>query len=92
MALLGEILKGRCNLKVTIAQIGENRLKRVLVDDKENSPEKLCEVLSSDFKNVCECYMDEPNVVITADITDDGIEFYAHITAKRVKSIGVLTV
>ena len=36
-------------MKVTIAQIGENRLKRVLVDDKENSPEKLCEVLSSDL-------------------------------------------
>ena len=47
-------------------------------------------------KNFAKCYqaiyMDEPNVVITADITDDGIEFNAHITAKRVKSIGVLTV
>ena len=79
-------------MKVTIAQIGENRLKRVLVVDKENSPEKLCEVLSSDIKNVCDCYMDEPRVEITADITDDGIEFNAHILAKRVKSIGVLSV
>ena len=36
--------------------------------------------------------MDEPRVEITADITDDGIEFNAHILAKRVKSIGVLSV
>ncbi len=79
-------------MKVTIAQIGENRLKRVLVDDKENSPEKLCEVLSSDFKNVCNCYMDEPSVDVSADITDDGIEFNVHINAKRIKSIGVLTI
>ncbi len=79
-------------MKVTIAQIGENRLKRVLVDDKENSPEKLCEVLSSDIKNVCDCYMDEPKVNVVADITDDGVEFAVMIKAKRVKSIGVLTV
>lgn len=79
-------------MKFTIAQIGENRLKRVLVDDRENNPQRLCEVLRSDFLGVSKCYMDEPEIEIEALQSDDGVVFNVKISAKRIKSIGVLNV
>ena len=44
-------------MKFNIAQIGKNRLKKVLIEDREQSPQKLCEVLKSDFFNVAKCYI-----------------------------------
>ncbi len=78
-------------MKFTIAQIGENRLKRVLIEDKHNSPEKLCDVLKSDITNVAKCYMDEPIVIIDASQDEnDEINFNIVIKSNRIKSIGVL--
>ena len=77
-------------MKFSIAQIGENRLKRVLVEDKQNSPQRLCEVLKSDIMNVANCYLDESNVEIQTQQTENDIEFVVVIKCKRVKSFGVL--
>lgn len=77
-------------MKFSIAQIGENRLKKVLIGDKENSPEKLKEVLLSDIQNVANCYLDDISTKIEAIQTDDGVIFNVVIKCKRVKSIGVL--
>ena len=77
-------------MKFSIAQIGGNRLKKVLIGDKENSPEKLKEVLLSDIQNVANCYLDDISTKIEAIQTDDGVIFNVVIKCKRVKSIGVL--
>lgn len=79
-------------MKFSIAQIGENRLKKVLVGNKENSPEKLTNVLKSDFTNVAICYMEDPSVQVEALQCDEGVVFNVKIIAKRVKSVGVLSV
>ena len=77
-------------MKFNIAQIGENRLKKVLIDDREQSPEKLCEVLKSDIKNVAICYMENPSVSIETFDENDDIIFLVKVSTKRIKSIGVL--
>lgn len=77
-------------MKFTIAQIGENRLKKVLVGDKENNPEKLKDVLLSDIQNIANCYLDDVSTKVEAIQTDDGVIFNVVIKCKRVKSIGVL--
>ncbi len=77
-------------MKFSIAQIGENRLKKVLVADKENNPEKLCDVLSSDILNVAKCYLCDAQTKVTAIQSDDGVIFNVVIKCKRVKSVGVL--
>lgn len=77
-------------MKFTIAQIGKNRLKKVLVGDKENNPEKLKDVLLSDIQNIANCYLDDVSTKVEAIQTDDGVIFNVVIKCKRVKSIGVL--
>mgnify|MGYP002523013513 CR=1 FL=1 len=77
-------------MKFSIAQIGENRLKKVLVQDKEQNPEKLKDVLKSDIQNVAVCYMDDVSTSVDVLPTDDGVTFNVTIKCKRVKSIGVL--
>ena len=77
-------------MKFSIAQIGENRLKKVLVQDKEQNPEKLKDVLKADIQNVAVCYMDDVSTNVDVLPSDDGIIFNVVIKCKRVKSIGVL--
>ena len=77
-------------MKFNIAQIGENRLKKVLIDDREQSPEKLCEVLKSDIKNVAKSYMENPSINIETFDENDDIVFLIKVSTKRIKSIGVL--
>ena len=77
-------------MKFSIAQIGENRLKKVLVQDKEQNPERLKDVLRSDIQNVAVCYMDDVSTNVDVLPSDDGVIFNVVIKCKRVKSIGVL--
>ena len=77
-------------MKFNIAQIGKNRLKRVLVNDREQNPQKLCEILESDFSNVSKCYMEEPMVKVDVVDNEDEISFFVKITTHRIKTIGVL--
>ena len=76
-------------MKFSIAQIGENRLKKVLVQDKEQNPEKLKDVLKADIQNVAVCYMDDVSTNVDVLPSDDGVIFNVVIKCKRVKSIGV---
>ena len=78
-------------MKFTIAQIGENRLKKVLIEDKQNNPEKMCEVLKSDIYNVAKCYIEQPVVTVEAKQGEnDEINFDIVIKSNRIKAIGVL--
>lgn len=77
-------------MKFSIAQIGENRLKKVLIADKTQNPEKLKDILATDIQNVAICYMDDVSTNVEAMQTDDGVIFNVLIKCKRVKSIGVL--
>ena len=77
-------------MKFSIAQIGENRLKKVLIQDKEQNPEKLKDVLKADIQNVAVCYMDDVSTNVDVLPSDDGVIFNVVIKCKRVKSIGVL--
>ena len=77
-------------MKFSIAQIGENRLKRVLVDDKQNNPKKLCEVLKSDMLNVLNCYVEDAKIEIEPTQSEEGIIFNIIVVCSRVKSFGVL--
>ena len=77
-------------MKFNIAQIGQNRLKKVLIEDREQSPEKLCEVLKSDITNVVKCYMENPSCDIQTLEDEEDIVFLVKISTKRIKSIGVL--
>ncbi len=77
-------------MKFSIAQIGENRLKKVLVQDKEQNPERLKDVLKSDIQNVAVCYMDDVSTSVDVLPSDDGVIFNVVIKCKRVKSFGVL--
>ena len=77
-------------MKFSIAQIGENRLKKVLVQDKEQNPEKLKDVLKADIQNIAVCYMDDVSTNVDVLPSDDGVIFNVVIKCKRVKSIGVL--
>ncbi len=78
-------------MKFTIAQIGKNRLKKVLVDDREQDPEKLCDVLKSDFLRISKCYMEQPEIFVEVKESDDEILFNITLKTRRVKSIGVLS-
>lgn len=78
-------------MKFSIAQIGQNRLKRVLIEDKQNNPQKLCEVLKSDIKNVADCYVEDANIEIQANQSEEGVVFNIKIKCARVKSFGVLS-
>lgn len=42
----------------TIADIGANRLKRVLYEDKKKSPEKICMLIKSDIYPFLENFME----------------------------------
>lgn len=77
-------------MKFSIAQIGENRLKRVLVEGKQNNPQRLCEVLKSDILDVAKCYLDEAKIEIEPTQSEDGVIFNVVIKCSRVKSFGVL--
>lgn len=78
-------------MKFSIAQIGENRLKRVLIEDRNNGPEKLCEVLKSDFMKVLSCYVEKPQVDIELLDSEEGVVFDVSVRCERVKSFGVLS-
>ena len=77
-------------MRFSIAQIGQNRLKRVLINDKQNNPQKVCEVLKSDINAVADSYLENPYIEIESHQTDDGVVFEVIIKCTRVKSLGVL--
>ena len=77
-------------MKFSIAQIGQNRLKKVLINDKQNNPQKLCQVLKSDFKSILDCYLEDSQIEIQAIQCENSVMFEVIIKCSRVKSFGVL--
>lgn len=77
-------------MKFTLAQIGENRLKKVLVEDKGISPERVCEILKNEFLKITKDYLENPQIEIYAEGIDENIVFDVQIKCSRVKVFGVL--
>ena len=77
-------------MKFTIAQIGANRLQKVLMSEKKQEPKQVVGVIKSDIENVLSSYLDDFEVKISAGQTENEICFDISVIAKRMKSFGTL--
>ena len=77
-------------MKFTIAQIGANRLQKVLLTNKGQSPEQIVNALKSDIEGVLDSYLDDFVVFIDAKQVEEEIVFDINVKAKRIKSFGTL--
>ena len=77
-------------MKFTIAQIGANRLAKVLVGEKNQDPKLICNAIKSDISNILESYLDDFEISIDAYNKDKDIIFEIIVNAKRVKNFGTL--
>ncbi|MBQ3494596.1 MAG: hypothetical protein IJA69_04190 [Clostridia bacterium] len=77
-------------MKFTIAQIGANRLEKVLLYEKGQDPKQIINALKSDITGLLSSYLDDFEVEITAGQTEDSVCFNINVIAKRVKSFGTL--
>lgn len=77
-------------MKFTIAQIGTNRLQKVLLTNKGQDPKQIIEALKSDIKKVLESYLDDFSIDISVSQIDEVTKFDVAIQAKRIKTFGTL--
>ena len=77
-------------MKFTIAQIGTNRLQKVLLTNKGQDPNVIVEALKCDIKKVLESYMDDFCVDIQANQIQESVVFDIKVKANRIKSFGTL--
>lgn len=77
-------------MKFTIAQIGKNRLERVLVSNKESDPNKILSALEYDVRKLLENYMEAFDIKIEASQEDNIFNFDISVKAERIKSFGTL--
>ena len=77
-------------MKFTIAQIGANRLEKVLLTNKGQDPKQILLALKSDIENVLESYLDDFVVTIDSNQEHEIVNFEINVQAKRVKSFGTL--
>ena len=71
----------------------ENRLKNVLVIDKQDNPLKIVKVLKSDILNVLSNYMDITNDDLDLTITVDeygNFIFNAYSKVRRLKNLSAI--
>ena len=77
-------------MKFTIAQIGTNRLQKVLVGNKESDPNKILSALEYDIKKLLENYMEVFDIKIQASQQDNLFNFDIFVRAERIKTFGTL--
>lgn len=77
-------------MKFTIAQIGTNRLQKVLLTNKGQDPNVIIEALKHDIKKVLDSYMDDFCVDIKANQIEESMLFDIKVRANRIKSFGTL--
>ena len=77
-------------MKFTIAQIGANRLQKVLLTNKGQSPEQILSALKSDMERVLESYLDDFVISIDAKQIGEETQFDICVKAKRIKNFGTL--
>lgn len=74
---------------MTIADIGSNRLKDVLVRDKNHSPNRLKSVLQSEITSLLQNYVElDDEVVLKIDEERGRISIEIKATAVRIKEFG----
>ncbi len=78
-------------MKYNVAEIGKNRLQKVLTENNTFNAEVLCNVLKSEFLNIAKSYLDQVEIVCECEPSDDDICFFVSIACKRVKSFGYIS-
>lgn len=75
----------------SISQVGENRLSRILAGDKNQSPERFCELLKSDVKMLMENYAElSGDIEIELEAVNDEFVFVVKCKAVRMKTLGII--
>ena len=77
-------------MKFTIAQIGTNRLQKVLLTNKGQDPSQIINALKSDLQKVLDSYLDDFEIDILATQENEITQFDIVVLAKRIKSFGTL--
>ena len=77
-------------MKFTIAQIGTNRLQKVLLTNKGQDPSQIINALKSDLQKILESYLDDFEIDISTSKTNSITQFDIVVLAKRIKSFGTL--
>ena len=77
-------------MKFTIAQIGTNRLQKVLLTNKGQDPLQIINALKSDLQKILESYLDDFEIDILATQENEITKFDIDVFAKRIKSFGTL--
>ena len=77
-------------MKFTIAQIGTNRLQKVLITNKGQDPSQIINALKSDLQKVLDSYLDDFEIDISTSQTNSITQFDIVVLAKRIKSFGTL--
>ena len=77
-------------MKFTIAQIGTNRLEKVLLSNKHQDPKLIIDAMKSDIERVLSSYLDDFSVVIEVGQNQENTNFDISVCAKRIKSFGTL--
>lgn len=77
-------------MKFTIAQIGTNRLQKVLLTSKGQDPNVIIEALKYDIKKVLDSYMDDFCIDIDVNQTQESVFFDIKVKTNRIKSFGTL--
>ena len=77
-------------MKFTIAQIGTNRLQKVLLTNKGQDPSQIINALKSDLQKVLDSYLDDFEIDISTSQTNSITQFDIVVLAKRIKSFGTL--
>lgn len=76
----------------TIAEIGSERLKNVIIADKKQEPSKVLSLINSDVSHVLSSFMElsPKGVTSEVDIDEHGIKFIIVANAYRMKEFGCL--
>lgn len=77
-------------MNLNVAEIGGKRLERVLVKDKKENPQRMCDLLKSDLRFLFENYMEINKLDLNFNIVDSKYQIEITVNAKRLKGFGSL--
>ena len=69
-----------------------NRLRNILIKDKQQNPRKVLMLISADVRNLMQSYVEfggASGVYSDVKITPNGLEFDIRVICKRMKEINV---
>lgn len=77
-------------MKFSIAEIGKNRLQRVLIGGKQEDPKRVVEALKSDLRFVLDSYVEDYDINVVACQNEGSVMFKIEVEAKILKTFGTL--